>query len=184
VYVCAPASARGQNPPRGTTQDTAAARRAVEDRLGRGVTQSEILERLRQSGMSRAEMRARLQQAGYDPSLADSYFDALERGGETPSGEPSATFVEALGRVGLARPGAERDSLAERFRLMRDTLLPPDPDTLGPREQEVFGLRTFRRSSSQFEPTLFGPVDAGYPLGPGDELTLVLEPFKKSFGAF
>ena len=38
----------------------------------------------------------------------------------------------------------------------------------------VFGLDVFRSSTSQFDPSLAGPVDAGYRLGPGDRLVLIL----------
>jgi len=38
----------------------------------------------------------------------------------------------------------------------------------------IFGLDFFRRSTSQFNPNTGGPVDAGYRLGPGDRLVLVL----------
>jgi len=38
----------------------------------------------------------------------------------------------------------------------------------------IFGLDVFRSSTSQFEPSLSGPVDANYRLGPGDRLVLIL----------
>src|SRR5215207_6063573 len=38
----------------------------------------------------------------------------------------------------------------------------------------VFGLEVFRSSTSQFDPSLSGPVDANYRLGPGDRLVLIL----------
>ena len=38
----------------------------------------------------------------------------------------------------------------------------------------VFGLDVFRSSTSQFDPSLAGPVDANYRLGPGDRLVLIL----------
>jgi polysaccharide biosynthesis/export protein len=38
----------------------------------------------------------------------------------------------------------------------------------------VFGLDVFRSSTSRFDPTLSGPVDANYRLGPGDRLVLIL----------
>jgi polysaccharide export outer membrane protein len=38
----------------------------------------------------------------------------------------------------------------------------------------VFGLDVFRSSTSQFDPSLSGPVDANYRLGPGDRLVLIL----------
>ena len=39
--------------------------------------QQRILDRLRQSGLSREQMRQRLRQSGYDPNLADRYYDEL-----------------------------------------------------------------------------------------------------------
>jgi polysaccharide biosynthesis/export protein len=174
--------ARAQQP-----TDTAAARRALEQQVGRNVSQAEILERLRQSGMSRSQVRARLQQMGYDPGLADRYFDVLERGGDPPRGDAPQPFLEALSRIGVSTRADDRmrddrmrmDSLGDplfgdslrRMDSWRDSLL---ADTLRSREPEVFGLRTFRRSGTQFEPLAFGPVDSGYRLGPGDELMLVL----------
>ena len=83
-------------------RDTAAARRAAEARLGRDVSQEEILGRLRESGMTRSQVRARLQALGYDPGLADAYFDALEaRDGEAPEGRPSRAIVDAMVQRGL-----------------------------------------------------------------------------------
>src|SRR5688500_145835 len=77
-------------------RDTARARRDAERQLGPGMSQAELLDRLRQSGMTRAQMRTRLQQMGYDPGLADQYFDAIERGGEPPRGAAPESFVRAL----------------------------------------------------------------------------------------
>jgi hypothetical protein len=39
--------------------------------LGTGVSTSDVIERLRRSGMTRSQMRAALQRVGYDPCLAD-----------------------------------------------------------------------------------------------------------------
>src|SRR4051812_406990 len=44
--------------------------RAMQQQLGTGLTQQQVVERLQRSGLSRAEVRTRLQIAGYDPSLA------------------------------------------------------------------------------------------------------------------
>src|SRR5256885_7248453 len=38
----------------------------------------------------------------------------------------------------------------------------------------IFGVDVFGRSTTQFEPTLAGPVDENYRLGPGDQLVLLL----------
>jgi polysaccharide biosynthesis/export protein len=161
-----------------TPADTAALRRAAEQQFGRGVSQAELLERIRQSGMTRSQMRTRLQQAGYDPGLADRYFEILDRGGEPPRGDAPDSFVEALNRIGVTTRQTQRSArdtleldpflLAE---LERDRLL---ADTLEAGAIEVFGLRTFRRGGTQFQPLTQGPVDPGYRLGPGDELMLVL----------
>lgn len=159
---------------RAGAQDTASARRAAEQRLGRPITHEEIVERLRRSGLSRAEVRARLQQAGYSPDLANEYFDAMDRGTRM-TGAPDDSFKDALQRIGLA--GREReesaDTLERRLPVKgREPL--EEADTVAVPELEVFGLRTFRRASTQFEPPAHGPVDAGYRIGPGDEVLLVL----------
>jgi polysaccharide biosynthesis/export protein len=159
----------------GAAADTAAARRQLEQRLGRDLSTSEIIERLRQSGMTRSQVRARLQQAGYDPGLADQYFDVLERGNEPPRGQPAPATVEALSRIGVTT----RLELTERMdtlaadslaALRREAVI----DSLARAEIGVFGLRTFRTTSSQFQPTVTGPVGPNYTVGPGDELLLVL----------
>src|SRR5690606_26059822 len=95
---------QGTSAQRPTQTDTAAARRLAEQRLGRSVSQSEIMERLRQSGLTRAQARARLQQAGYDPGLADQYFNALESGA-VPIGEADQSFMEALSAIGVSTEG-------------------------------------------------------------------------------
>ncbi|HEY8483154.1 MAG TPA: SLBB domain-containing protein [Longimicrobiales bacterium] len=166
--------------------DTALVRAMVSQRLGREVSQAEILEQLRQSGLSRAEVRARLQQLGLNPALADPYFDALERGGELPGGTPSGEFVEGLRRAGLVA-SPERDTLsptsgrpptdaALRDSTPRDSISADDApaDTLAPGELPVFGRSFFRHASTQFQPTTAGPVDPDYRLGPEDEIILVI----------
>jgi polysaccharide biosynthesis/export protein len=180
AVLVVPTQADAQVPRPGSVQDTAAARRAAEQRLGRSVSQGEIVERLRQSGLSRSEIRTRLEAAGYDPGMADTYFDAIDRG-SAPPGEPSADFMNALARIGLGgRGGASlrEDSLTQYVfgREPLDSLLLADSlaRAEGRPVMEVFGLRTFRRAGTQFEPMRQGPVDPSYQLGPGDELQLVL----------
>jgi polysaccharide export outer membrane protein len=55
------------------------------------------------------------------------------------------------------RDSLRADSLADTSRVLR-----------------VFGVSLFRRSTSLFSPTLAGPVDPNYRLGPGDGLVLIL----------
>ena len=38
----------------------------------------------------------------------------------------------------------------------------------------IFGLSMFRETTSLFDPNLNGPIDAGYRLGPGDQIALIL----------
>ena len=47
---------------------------------------------------------------------------------------------------------------------------PPRPGT----PLKIFGLDLFERSSNQFQPNLYGPIDANYKLEPGDQLVLIL----------
>jgi protein involved in polysaccharide export with SLBB domain len=186
--LCTVASAAAQRRDttqiRGAAQDSARIRELLEERFGRGFSNQELLERLRRSGLTRAQIRARLQQLGYDPGLADDYFDIIEGRGGQLGGNASREFVEALARVGLTTPAFPdifADSilpdsvLAALLRgdtLAADTL---DADALRRRgEIEVFGLEFFRQGTGVFEPTVAGPVDPGYRLGPGDELVLVI----------
>ncbi|MGH7505568.1 MAG: SLBB domain-containing protein, partial [Longimicrobiales bacterium] len=153
-------------------QDPAGLRSRIRQQLGPEITNDELLERLRESGVTRAELRTRLQQLGYDPGLADRYFDMIETGGSM-EGEAPQNFLDALTRVGLTTPGFP-DLVSDS--LMVDSLRVDSIslDAAALREIEVFGLEVFREAGREFEPVPFGPVDPGYRLGPGDEITLVL----------
>ncbi len=167
--------------PTGTPTDTSQLRQAAEARLGQPLSQAEILDRLRQSGMTRAQARARLQQLGYDPSLADQYYDALESGGEPPKGAVSKDFLSALRRMGIAGRagptnvgGVTADTMTADT-LTADTLVASDSAKAAKRgELQVFGRSLFDRRTNQFAPVVNGPVDPSYRLGPGDELSLIL----------
>jgi polysaccharide biosynthesis/export protein len=140
-----------------------------------GVTETQVLERLRQSGMTRQQARTRLAQLGYDPALADAYFDRLEgRGGAQLSLD--SDFLRALSEMGILSrvgpmgdtiPGLGFDSISGL-----DTI--PPLDSIPADSLRVFGRDIFRRGGTQFDPVLAGPVDAGYRVGPGDQLLLVL----------
>src|SRR5688572_30317681 len=79
-------------------------------------SESQLLDRLRQSGLSRAETRARLTQLGYDPGLADPYFDRLEGRTNQPLGVTDE-FTRALQAMGLV--GQPQD---DPMRIPRDSL--------------------------------------------------------------
>lgn len=151
--------------------------------LAQSMSPDEIVARLRASGLSRAQVRDRLRRAGYDPSLADRYFDAIESGESLEGGAADATFVQALRGIGVTlrpdsvggagRPGPEVGDFmgaTDTTGLGRADSLQAYRDTV-PR---VFGREVFRRISSSFAPLTTGPVGENYVLGPGDELLLVI----------
>lgn len=148
------------------------------------------MDRLRESGMTRSQVRARLQAMGYDPSLADAYFDALEAGeeGEAPEGEAPRQLIEAMDRLGLPQlpdsmaamlsDSVLADSIArDSLLLVLDSLF-ADSARLDSLRREarlpIFGMELFSGRNTQFTPLTWGPVGPDYRLGPGDELVLIL----------
>ena len=136
------------------------------------VSPAEIVRRLRESGMSRAQVRSRLQQAGYDPGLADQYFDSMEGIEGTTLSEVDPGFLEAMRALGILQPGVDfpLDPIAlDPPGLEADILVAlPDPVL------SVFGLDVFQRRTTALDQVLNGPVGNDYQLGPGDQLILVL----------
>ena len=154
-----------------------AAQQSAVPQIPVGVSETEILDRLRQSGMTRQQARTRLAQLGYDPGLADAYFDRLEgRGGaELPVGSDFVRALTDIGLLGGVTDGA-LDSIPGLFLgdslQFADSLFPLD--SLPPDSLRIFGRDVFRRLGSQFDPMVTGPVDAGYQIGPGDQILLFL----------
>ena len=58
--------------------------RAIQQRTGQQLSREEILNRLGQSGLSREQVKQQLVTLGYDPSIADPYFDRLEGDADSP----------------------------------------------------------------------------------------------------
>ena len=156
-----PVSAVAQQP------DTAAARRALEQQLGRPISQDEIIQRIRESGLTRAEAKARLRMAGHDPSLLDPYYDAIEQGRAGTAGPTPEEFARAWEQLNPAAAGTSGDTI------QRDTAA-AEPDSAVVEPLPLFGRELFEGVTTEFDPVLYGPVDAGYRLGPGDEVHLVL----------
>ncbi|MFL5542565.1 MAG: SLBB domain-containing protein [Longimicrobiaceae bacterium] len=133
-------------------------------------TEAQVVERLRASGLTREQVRARLQGMGRDPSLADRYFDAIERGTPAPAGQANADVLSAMQQIGvLLRAEGAAEARA-------DTVVPlgPLPSTRPAGALPIFGQDLFRLGTSQFQPVANGPVDPDYRLGPGDQLVAVL----------
>ena len=143
------------------------------------LTPSDILERLRASGLTREQLRERLRMAGYDPALADRYFDEVRRDSSrvetgaagVPVARPTSTMVEALRRIGVLLP---TDSLAPADSLMADSARTMRRDRRSTTAPQIFGRELFSASTTQFQPISAGPVDPDYRLGPGDEVTLII----------
>ena len=153
------------------TRDTAAIRRAVEQRFGRGVSMDEVLKRLRASGITREQMRAQLRSMGLDPALADTYFSAMASG-SGGYGVADMDFVYALQQMGLLEEGLPPDTVM---------MVPQEPAAVEEAATDtaagalpLFGQAFFRAGNLGVDPMVMGPVDRDYVVGPGDVLTLIL----------
>jgi protein involved in polysaccharide export with SLBB domain len=139
-------------------------------------------------------MRAALQRVGYDPGLADRYYDVIEGRSSATEGEVDRNVLEAMSALGvpavahadeltLTSPWVGDSLLIDSLALdsLRLDSLAMDSLATAPR---VYGLDLFRRFTTQFDAPLSGPVDPEYVLGPGDELSLVMTGEVQSSWAF
>ena len=175
--------------PQGQNLPTAEqARRALQN-------QPELVRQLRQrlldSGLTPDQVRARLRAAGYPENMLDQYLTGADTTRAVRPGQRDLEAVSALGLLSVAEldslevkdstmevsdslqqvldslrfvraDSARADSLADSIRVLHTGGL------------KQFGLETFRRTSTRFQATQSGPVDANYRLGPGDVLVLIL----------
>jgi protein involved in polysaccharide export with SLBB domain len=128
-----------------------------------------IRSRLQSSGLTPDQIRARLAASGYPPDLLDAYLGPAQNDQAPPTlGADQLTAIEALGLGTVTLPSGS---------------LPVDTGMIQGGEERaealasgdyVFGVDVFRRSTTQFLPTLAGPVPPDYRLGPGDHLVLIL----------
>ena len=138
------------------------------------VTEAQVVEALRASGLSQAQVRARLQQMGRDPGLADRYFSASGRTDSLQARVPT-DVLDAMAGIGVvlrAAPAAVPDTLVPTGAAHGDGTAPGAPETNG--DLPIFGSDLFRIATSQFQAVTTGPVDPDYRLGPGDQLVVVL----------
>lgn len=136
----------------------------------------ELVQQLRQriitSGMTAEQVRARLKAEGYPENLLDAYLP----GSTSSPGAVGDDVLSAVRRLGIV---GDEDATTLRAMMGSPT---PDADSVrveraGADQEEstqIFGLSLFRSATSEFLPTLDGPVDANYRLGPGDQLVLIL----------
>ncbi|MBI5170000.1 MAG: SLBB domain-containing protein [Candidatus Eisenbacteria bacterium] len=111
---------------------------------------------LAETGLTPEQLRAKLRDAGQ----SDASIDALLQSSGVPrrtSAAPAAPAAPA------PAPEPQRAEPA-----------PATRPAFTPNGDEPFGFEMFHWSPATFEPLSYGPVDADYPLGPGDELALTL----------
>jgi protein involved in polysaccharide export with SLBB domain len=200
LLVFGAASGRAQQP---TAQPPATATPS-QGTLDQSGLANLLRQRIQQSGLTADEIRSRLRAAGYPESAIDTYLGPSAAGQQLPAPSAQtlrAATAAGLGDFGVTADTANAlrrmvvltqgdsillDSLG--FSLGRDSVpgkMGGDGvmhlDTLAAlriagwlKRPRVFGLDVFRRTTTQFNPVAAGPVDAGYRLGPGDDLILIL----------
>jgi polysaccharide biosynthesis/export protein len=157
--------------------------------------QPEVVQQLRrrllESGLTPDQVRSRLRAAGYPESLLDDYLMGSDTTRMVRPGPRTLQAVRALGilseqeadslqvqdslltvsdslqqvldSIHLAKADSARaDSLADSLAVIQG------------RGLKLFGLETFRRTSTRFQAVQSGPVDENYQLGSGDVLVLIL----------
>jgi polysaccharide biosynthesis/export protein len=151
----------------------------------------QLRDKIGQSGMSEDQIRARLRAAGYPEDLLDQYLAGADTSLAVRPGPRTLDAVQALGILSPREVDSlqVQDSLfamSDSVRQLLDSLryrhldslradsLADSLEAIQPVGLKVFGLETFRRLSTQFEPMEAGPVDENYQLGPGDALVLIL----------
>ena len=162
----------------------------------------QLRQRMITSGMTPEQIRARLRAEGYPENLLDAYMPGARGEAGEPS-STVLRAVQELGIADSTDLFGVGDLPGDSLRLdtLRARNVRPDtaqlsryvspfrPDTIRDRAARdsvirlitspdsgfvIFGLDVFRSSTTQFQPNVSGPVDAGYRLGPGDRLVLIL----------
>ena len=158
--------------------------------------QPELVEQLRQrlqlSGLTPDQVRARLRAAGYPETLLDEYLPGADTTKLTR--RPGPRTLDAVRALGILSD-TEVDSLqlqdsllvvSDSLQEVLDSLRAMRADSaradsladsvavLRGQGLKLFGLETFRRTSTRFLPVQSGPVDENYRLGSGDVLVLIL----------
>ncbi|MEP7177167.1 MAG: SLBB domain-containing protein [Gemmatimonadales bacterium] len=150
----------------------------------------QLRQRLQQSGLTPDQVRSRLRAAGYPEGMLDDYVQGADTTQPAQLGPRTLDAVRALGVLSAD----EADSLAlvdsamvvsDSLRAVLDSIRYLRADSLRADSLadsvavlrgglKLFGIETFRRSSTRFQAAQAGPVDENYRLGPGDVLVLIL----------
>jgi len=157
--------------------------------------QPQMVERLRQrlleSGLTPDQVRSRLRASGYPENLLDDYLMGADTTRRVRPGPRTMEAVQSLGILSEQETDSLRiqDSVltvSDSLQQILDSLkfvkadsaradsLADSVNVLQRRGLKLFGLETFRRTSTQFQAVQSGPVDENYRLGSGDVLVLIL----------
>src|SRR5438876_5496327 len=129
-----------------------------------------LRQRLQQSGLSAEQVRTQLAANGYPANLLDAYFGATSGGLGAPM--PTAQTLAAIQALGLGT-GLPTAMLGVDTGFIHARADSVSAESLATGNY-VFGVDVFRRTTTQFLPSLSGPVPPDYTLGPGDQLVLIL----------
>ena len=172
VFFCCllgsvPLASAAQNPTPVPSQDTTV--------VGRVYSNSQIADAIKNSGLTEAQIRARLSAAGFDPKLADPFFPRGP-GADTLTVSPRSIadpgFVGALEALGIIDTASTTEvSLEDTTRMPKRSAENGGERTGG---ISLFGKTLVAGSTTAFDPVAAGPVDASYRLGVGDQLQLVI----------
>jgi protein involved in polysaccharide export with SLBB domain len=131
-----------------------------------------VIQRIRQSGLSADQIRAKLAQYGYPTNMLDSYIS--QAFGATPEGGPLPTLSDsALHALDQLAPLAIPQAV-QAVPPTTGAQPAPGANAPAPAPSAIFGTDVFRGKTSQFQPLLAGPVPSNYRVGPGDELILII----------
>jgi polysaccharide biosynthesis/export protein len=159
------------------------------------LNQPELVEQLRkrllESGLTPDQVRSRLRAAGYPDNMLDDYLTGADT---TRLVRPGPRTIEAVRALGILSE-QETDSLqlqdsvltiSDSLQQVLDSIrfvradsaradsLADSVAVLQGQGLKLFGLETFRRTSTRFQAMQSGPVDENYRLGSGDVLVLIL----------
>jgi polysaccharide biosynthesis/export protein len=151
----------------------------------------QLRQRLLESGLTPDQVRSRLRAAGYPDNLLDDYLMGADTSRRVRPGPHTLDAVQSLGILSEQETDSLRiqDStlaVSDSIQYILDSLrlvkadsartdsLADSLSVLQGRGLKLFGLETFRRTSTRFQPVQSGPVDENYRLGSGDVLVLIL----------
>jgi polysaccharide export outer membrane protein len=125
-------------------------------------------QRLLESGLSQAGIRAQLTAAGIPVDQLDAFLSGEPIDGATAFDANTVSALELLGVVVQTADGLEIVDVETGMQFGSAD----DPASI--EGFPIFGHDVFTRASSQFQPLTSGPVSGDYRVGPGDRMVLIL----------